>query len=231
MDPHALLIDGDNVSAACYDEILRRALALGDVPIRRAYADTSHLPNWSKVSGLRVLHSGMDKNTTDLLMTIEAMELALRDKIARFVIASSDGDLAHLALRLREYGVEVVGIGEPNASAKFSKACTKFLNLPNLKPDCVPPSKEAATELSPLDQEIAAVLAQHGGQMLVSRLGSLMGDTNLRGDKTYKAKDIPLGNWSKYLAAHPELYRLSQSEAGAIVRLAPAQAPRLAAVS
>ena len=48
------------------------------------------------------MHAGTGKNASDLLLALDAVELALRGDVDHFVIASSDGDFSHLALRLRE---------------------------------------------------------------------------------------------------------------------------------
>ena len=202
---------------------------MGEVPIRRAYADASHLPGWSKVPGLRLIQSGTGKNSTDLLMTIDAMELALHGKVERFILASSDGDFSHLALRLREYGLEVVGIGGPQTPAMFRQACSGFEVLPLVEAtEAAPkPPKPPVPELSRIDEAVAEVLGRNGGQLPISRLGSLMGNSAQMGDKTTKAKDLSGKSWPKYLAARPEHYRLSGSGTSAMVRLV----PRLAAVS
>ncbi|XZQ28139.1 NYN domain-containing protein [Rhodobacter capsulatus] len=80
--------------------------------------------------GFRLMHAGTGKNASDLLLALDAMELALREGVTRFVIASSDRDFSHLAQRLREYGRQVTGIGETKTPQIFRDACETFLTLP-----------------------------------------------------------------------------------------------------
>jgi uncharacterized LabA/DUF88 family protein len=45
-------------------------------------------------------------------MIIDAMDLLYSDKVDGFVLLSSDSDFTRLAIRLRESGMKVIGIGE-----------------------------------------------------------------------------------------------------------------------
>ena len=45
---------------------------------------------------------------------------------------SSDSDFTRLASRLRESGMEVIGMGEEKTPRSFRVACTRFVNLENL---------------------------------------------------------------------------------------------------
>ena len=49
-----------------------------------------------------------------------------------FCIVSSDSDFTRLASRLRESGMEVIGMGEEKTPRSFRVACTRFVNLENL---------------------------------------------------------------------------------------------------
>ncbi|MEZ5723187.1 MAG: NYN domain-containing protein [Paracoccaceae bacterium] len=95
--------------------------------------------------GIRFVHAGTGKNAADLLLSIDAVELALREGYEMFVIASSDGDFSHLAIRLRETGHLVVGCGVATAPARFRTACSRFVELGSAEVHLpVPP---AASEL------------------------------------------------------------------------------------
>lgn len=131
METVAVLVDGDNLSAKYAGQIARRARALGTVTVRRVYLDAQKTSDWQGgPQGFRLMHAGTGKNASDLLLALDAMELALREGVKRFVIASSDRDFSHLALRLREYGRQVTGIGETKTPQIFRDACETFLTLP-----------------------------------------------------------------------------------------------------
>lgn len=52
------------------------------------------------------------KNATDSAMIIDAMDILYSGNVEGFCIVSSDADFTRLASRLRESGMDVVGMGE-----------------------------------------------------------------------------------------------------------------------
>ena len=67
------------------------------------------------------------KNTTDIALVIDAMDI-LRDGLADcFCLVASDGDYTLLAQRIREAGLPVLGYGEGKTPAPLVRACTEFL--------------------------------------------------------------------------------------------------------
>jgi len=113
-DPCAILVDGDNVSAKHAATILAIGQNQGDPIIVRTYLDVRKISDWHGTIGYRLVHAGCGKNATDVLLAIEAMDFAHGQGIRSFVIATSDGDFMHLAIRLRELGSKVTrgGRGE-----------------------------------------------------------------------------------------------------------------------
>lgn len=200
--PAALLIDGDNLSPDLAEAILR---ACGPTPvIRRVYADLTTRTGWAAVPWLRAIHAGQGKNAADLLLTIEAMDLAASGAASSFAIASSDGDFTHLAHRLREGGHTVTGLGEAKAPARFRAACTRFAELG-------PAPALAAPPPSPAETQILQVLRVQGA-MPLARLGSVAGR-----DGGLKAKGIP--NLRQWLAERPALFALAGNGTDTMVSL------------
>ena len=149
----AILVDGENISATFAAAILAESRKLGDPAIRRAYGKAEHVAAWD-AEGFRLIQTRPGKNAADILLSIEAMTLALRDGIAAFAIASSDGDFVYLATQLREVGVTVLGLGEEKAPSAFRNACSRFCLL---KPqatshDAAP--KWPATKIIPIVRDI-----------------------------------------------------------------------------
>ena len=67
------------------------------------------------------------RNATDIELTVAAMDLLHEGKTAIFCIVSSDADYAALALRIRQAGKTVIGLGKERESAvRFREACTAF---------------------------------------------------------------------------------------------------------
>jgi hypothetical protein len=62
-------------------------------------------------------------------MIIDAMDLLYSDKVDGFCIVSSDSDFTRLAIRLRESGMKVIGIGEQKTPNSFIVACDRFIYI------------------------------------------------------------------------------------------------------
>lgn len=209
----ALLIDGDNISARHAPRIRAAAARLGRLDIARVYGTTNGLSCWQDAPGLRLIHAGAAKNAADILLAMDAMELAHAGGFTRFAIVSSDGDFSHVALRLREMGTMVLGLGEDKAPEGFRLACTRF--------DLVEASKEGrVATVSQIDLNIRTIIAAHskaGQGMRVSDLGQKIQRTH-----GIRINTLPEGNWRSYLAARPELYDLDPRGPEAMVRYLPA---------
>ena len=67
------------------------------------------------------------KNTTDIAMVIEAMDLLHTGMYDAVVLVSSDSDFTPLAVRLRESGMYVIGVGEKKTPEAFCNACDDFI--------------------------------------------------------------------------------------------------------
>lgn len=136
----ALLVDADNTSAKIIGEIISEAGRHGKVTIRRAYGDftTEHLKNWKdelNVYAIRPMQKfsySTGKNSTDSALIIDAMDIMHSKLVSGFCIASSDSDYTGLALRLREEGLFVLGIGRFVTPGAFQKACEIFVFTENL---------------------------------------------------------------------------------------------------
>ena len=66
-------------------------------------------------------------------MIIDAMDILYSGKVDGFCIVSSDSDFTRLAIRLREAGMKVIGIGEKKTLIPFITACDKFIYIEILK--------------------------------------------------------------------------------------------------
>lgn len=133
----ALLIDADNASPAGIDPVLTVLAELGQVNIRRAYANwrKTALKGWADI----VHRYGIEpqqqfdltkgKNATDMKMTIDAMDLLYRGRVHGFGIMSSDSDFTPLAMRIRQDGYPVYGFGSGQTPEAFKQACSRFIDV------------------------------------------------------------------------------------------------------
>ena len=150
----AVLIDADNTSAKWADAIFEEIATLGEASVRRIYGDFSgpHLRSWEKkLAGFAVVpHQQFaytkGKNSSDIALVIDAMDLMHTGRFDGFVLVSSDSDFARLASRIREQGLHVFGIGRKNTPDAFRKACKRFIFVENLLGDTEGLGESEATE-------------------------------------------------------------------------------------
>ncbi|MDA3858584.1 MAG: NYN domain-containing protein [Roseovarius sp.] len=226
-DRIAVLVDGDNVSAVHSEQVLAEAARLGRVDVARVYAAANTNSAWLITPGYLAMHAGVGKNAADILLCIDAMELALTGGLETFVIASSDGDFTHLAQRLRERGQHVLGLGEAKATKAFRMACTQFITLktpqcgaaaPAVKPPALV-AKPSPPKLSELDRNIKVLIATHSKQgrvMAIEELGR-----NMYTIHGAQMKNRPEGTWRAYLDERPNLYDIDPRGPEAFVRFRP----------
>ena len=127
--PMAVLVDGENLPSTMAEDILSVARAAGDPLIRLVFGDVVKLNGWAAASGFRLVHSAAGKNAADMTLAVRAMELALRQEVQSFLIASSDGDFRPLILWLRENGYAVHCAGDQRMPEACRAACTEFHDL------------------------------------------------------------------------------------------------------
>ena len=75
-------------------------------------------------------------------MIIDAMDILYTGRVDGFCIVSSDSDFTKLAIRLREAGMKVFGLGEQKTPSAFRSACDKFIYIEILKEDENIPEKD-----------------------------------------------------------------------------------------
>lgn len=85
-------------------------------------------------------------------MIIDAMDILYSGNVEGFCLVSSDSDFTRLALRLREAGKVVIGIGEKKTPSAFIAACEKFIYTEIIAPEEEPKkvvSKEKIKDVPP----------------------------------------------------------------------------------
>ncbi|MCD7726626.1 MAG: NYN domain-containing protein [Clostridiales bacterium] len=136
----ALLIDADNISAKYIGVILEELSTYGIITYKRIYGDwtSTQATKWKEellensVLPVQQFSNTVGKNATDSTLIIDAMDILYTGNVEGFCIVSSDSDFTRLASRLRESGMEVIGMGEEKTPRSFRVACSRFVNLENL---------------------------------------------------------------------------------------------------
>lgn len=131
----AVLIDADNVPYSNVKGMMEEIAKYGMPTTKRIYADWTR-PNASGWKNVLAEHAitpvqqyayTTGKNSSDSALIIDAMDLLYSDKLDGFCIVSSDSDFTRLAVRLRESGMKVIGIGEKKTPKAFIAACDRFI--------------------------------------------------------------------------------------------------------
>jgi uncharacterized LabA/DUF88 family protein/Fe-S-cluster formation regulator IscX/YfhJ len=134
---YAVLIDADNISDKYIKFILDEISNDGIATYKRIYGDWTR-PTFASWKSVLLEHSitpiqqysyTTGKNATDSAMIIDAMDILYSGSVEGFCLVSSDSDFTRLASRLRESGMDVVGMGESKTPKPFISACNKFKYL------------------------------------------------------------------------------------------------------
>ncbi len=156
---YAVLIDADNIPAKFAGAILKEITTLrrtGAAPGLWRLVHRARCTNWSKTvreHGL-VAHqetaNTKGKNASDIGLVIDAMDILHTGRFDGFVLVSSDSDFTALANRIREQGLDVIGIGEGKAPESLRNVCNRFILIENII------DEPAAADQGPHDARRAA---------------------------------------------------------------------------
>jgi len=135
----AVFVDGDNICADYYELAIKEIRSTyGEILTKRVYGDWT-IPNMNKWKDVLIKEPAtpyqqfkLGKNATDSRIIMDAIEMMSRDAINAFCIVSTDADFCGLALRLRENGKYVLGIGKEKSKLIWQEACDKYVKLESL---------------------------------------------------------------------------------------------------
>lgn len=193
----AVLIDGENASARIADALFTEIATLGEASARRIYGDAASpalrhwvdaLPRWAIQWQQNFAHT-KGKNSGDIALVIDAMDLLHSGRFDGFCLVSSDSDFTRLAARIREQGVPVYGFGERKTPEAFVQACTRFIYTENLMAtseptEAAPPQSPSTPARKPTDaarliaRAIADMDEDGDGWVLVGGIGSRLRNTH-----------------------------------------------------
>ena len=134
-DHIALFIDCDNISHRSIEGIINELSKYGVVNIRQAYGNWTkdNLKNWEDkllefaIKPIQQFDYSKNKNATDILMTIDAIDLLHTKDIDAFAFATSDSDFTPVVMRVQNEGIKVFGFGEKKTPKPFMAACSQFI--------------------------------------------------------------------------------------------------------
>ena len=150
----AVLIDADNASRTAMKDVMAEVAVYGTPTIKRIYGDwtSPNMSTWKSIllgcalTPIQQYGYTTGKNSTDSAMIIDAMDILYSGNCDGFVLVSSDSDFTRLAVRLREAGMKVYGMGEKKTPKPFIVACDKFVYIEVIRAAARRAEEDAAKE-------------------------------------------------------------------------------------
>ncbi|MBA32172.1 MAG: hypothetical protein CL748_06700 [Chloroflexi bacterium] len=225
----AILIDYENVGVESLQNLTEQLSGLGRIIVKRAYADWSSQRKGQEklielgieaVHNYRGVRSG--KNSCDIKLTIDTVELLHNTPIDTFVIVSSDSDFVPLVNHLRGSGKSVIGAGRRAVtSSTMVKSCDRYIFLKplevkkrNTKNNFIsrnnrvsengissqesPDNSNSITDL--LSRAIEATIDDNG-----NALGTKLAQTMTRIDPSFNYRDLGFSSFRDFLESRNEI--------------------------
>ena len=140
------------------EQLVTELSSTGQLIVRKAYG------NWNNVNiqgfqqdlnrqGFELVHNFhpvSGKNSSDIQMTVDVMESALRlTDVDWFVLATGDSDFSPLFRRLREMGKEVIGVGPRSSLSESVKtSCSRYIFIDSPDEDDLDKEHKKAIQLT-----------------------------------------------------------------------------------
>lgn len=142
----AVLVDCDNTTPDALAFALRKIAQFGRIVVRRGYGNHNTLTAKWRESLLTHAFSpqlqfqyAAGKNTADIALALDAVELLFDNRADIFCIVTSDSDFAYLCRKLRERGARVYIVGEKKTPEALRNASDEFFELELLRKEPRPP--------------------------------------------------------------------------------------------
>lgn len=153
---NVFLLDADNLNSGPWLDEAFRVLeeTEGRMPVRRAYGSADSLKALAET--LRAwavrpfVNLPLTKNTTDVALAVDAMELACRTPPPQtLIIGSGDADFVPLVVRLRERGIRMVCVSERSKMGREAVSAYDRVILVGQEPALPEPSSAKSSGKAP----------------------------------------------------------------------------------
>jgi len=213
----ALLIDADNISAKYIKIIIEELSKYGTITYKRLYGDLtkSNNRNWKNallshsINPVQQYNYTTGKNSTDSAMIIDAMDILYSGSVNGFCLATSDSDFTRLAMRLRESGMTVIGMGEQKTPEPFRVSCERFFFIDLLSDDEdnemdtdknneINNETDAVTPIAVLESLVSKIIMENGVNGTSMDIGEL-GSRITKYDPAFDMRNYGYTKFSKFL--------------------------------
>ena len=222
----ALLIDFENAGLDSMRTLVEQMSGVGRIIVKRAYADWSSQRKGQEQLielGIEAIHNyrgpRAGKNSCDIKLTIDAVELLHSAQVDTFVIVSSDSDFVPLVNHLRGSGKQVIGAGrEDVTSATMVKSCDRYIFLrpsevdqrsPSTVRRRIPAKKRSPNGSNSKDSDTLSSLIMRAVEAAMNDdgivLGTKLAQTIQRIDPGFSYKEQGYRNFREFLEARNEI--------------------------
>ena len=205
----AVLVDYENVGLESMESLLDQLSDVGRVIIKRAYADWSvHRSKRDQLLeyGIEASHhfrsTKQSKNSSDISLTIDAIDLLYSAPVDVFVIVSSDSDFVPLVNKLRSAGKTAIGAGRRgHSSPTLVKSCDRYIYLEDEPKPAVQAQRRRRRASEPNAESLLrrAINASMDSEGVVG--GSRLYQTMQRIDPSFSYKALGHSTFTRFLEA------------------------------
>ena len=222
----AVLIDYENVGLDSIQYLLDQISDVGRITIKRAYADWSTQRNKRDQLlelGIEAIHhfrsTKSGKNSSDIRLVIDAIDLQHTSDVDTFVVVSSDSDFVPLVMYLRAAGKSVMAAGRRDTTAPtLVKSCDRYIYLDDGAPA---PSAENKTRSRRPRPTGRASLVTRAVEASADESGHVVGSklyqTMLRIDPSFDFKAMGHRTFRQFLQDSKEVQVTQPSDASDVV--------------
>lgn len=237
----AMLVDGDNAQPAFLGHALAETAKYGDVITRRVYGNWT---NSGKSAWKKAIHEHAalpvqqfayipGKNATDIALIIEAMDLLHSGTVDGFCVVSSDSDYTRLAIRIREQGMFMMGVGRANTPESFRNACEVFVHTEQFAPEKAKAGKQesAAPQPAPQPGDGKAAAADNSWVPIVRQAiknakksadgrvhMGVVGNQARQIDATFNSKKYGFGHLTELIESRPDEFEVTGAHPSTYVK-------------
>ncbi len=203
----AVLVDVENVGLSSMQWLFDQLADIGRIIVKRAYGDWSGAGNKRDqllelgIEPIQVFHATPSgKNTSDIRLGIDAVDLLYQSTVDTFVIVSADSDFVPLVSRLRAAGKMVIGAGDKkNAPHSLVISCDRYYYLEKqAKPRTRVRKGKGHSPDALLIRAVEATMDEQGRVV-----GSKLHQALQRLDPSFSFRVLGHSTFTKYLEASP----------------------------
>lgn len=224
----AVFVDAENLTFWANNNgistLMNNLQSQGQVAIRKAYGKWStpqlcHIQSEFNLNGFELVqtfHPVMGKNSADIKMVVDVMELASNSNLQTIVLATGDSDFSPLFRKLREMGKNVIGVGpRSKLSECVQNSCTNYIftetSFPTSKMLPLAPRENLSHEKAVAFATLHKILEAQDEPILLTKLKPLM----LQEDRDFDHVKLGYMSFKAFLQASGDV-RLSPMIAGPV---------------